>query len=139
MSIVKQINLLLEHYPAASEDEAVRRIATATLEFLNGVIDPDLIRTDSSPEIYVGDEWVDLYELAIAIMNSERQTAQNSLLISGVLHGAVKEIESLRAQIRETPIAIDTRPACCVCGTIENVVSDGWYGYRCDSDKCMCF
>lgn len=28
---------------------------------------------------------------------------------------------------------------CCACGTKENLHSDGWYGYRCDSDDCLPF
>ena len=30
-------------------------------------------------------------------------------------------------------------PVCCVCGTKEGLHKDGWYGYRCDSEDCMCF
>lgn len=33
----------------------------------------------------------------------------------------------------------DSPPRCCVCDTTENLHKDGWYGYRCDSDGCVCF
>jgi hypothetical protein len=28
--------------------------------------------------------------------------------------------------------------ACCVCGATENLHKDGWHGYRCNSDECVC-
>jgi hypothetical protein len=30
-------------------------------------------------------------------------------------------------------------PACCCCGTRENLHKDGWYGYRCNSTECVPF
>lgn len=30
-------------------------------------------------------------------------------------------------------------PACCVCGTTENLWKDGWNGYRCRSVDCVSF
>jgi len=30
-------------------------------------------------------------------------------------------------------------PKCCVCGTTEDIHKDGWYGYRCSKDSCVCY
>lgn len=45
-----------------------------------------------------------------------------------------KEANDLYEAYKESKI-----PKCCVCGTTDNLRKDGWYGYRCDSEDCMCF
>jgi len=34
---------------------------------------------------------------------------------------------------------ITKQQKCCVCGTTENLHKDGWHGYRCGSQGCVCF
>lgn len=54
----------------------------------------------------------------------------------------VGPLNVLKQYIEESDVIINPPravPACCVCGSTENLHEDGWYGYRCDSVDCICY
>ncbi len=70
-------------------------------------------------------------------MNKLEQAARQALealIKANHFHDYEDEITALREQLAKP----QETPKCCVCGATENLHKDGWHGYRCDSEECIC-
>jgi len=51
----------------------------------------------------------------------------------------VMPMPKMNESLTEPEQSVKVVPSCCVCGTMEGIREDGWYGYRCGSADCLVF